>query len=240
VENQLDEARSGVESQEIQLKALREQKEQTFDNQERGQIETKIAGAIGSLVAAKSTLAVWDGARKSLELKAPRDGIVMTCPKKDEVGKQWDKEQSQPFCTIGDPNRLQVLLPVSTADHRLLREELDYSRVRQRELPATIRVQGFAGQTWDGHVDLLQESAARDVPPQLTTKFGGPLAVKQSGDGSGYTPQSQHFLVSIDIDRPDSSIHPGTLAMVKVHCRWRSCAWWTWRAIASTFDIGLL
>jgi putative peptide zinc metalloprotease protein len=240
LENRLEEARGKVDVNEVQLKSLREQKDQLADVGERGQIETKIAATSGQLSAAKNTLNIWEAATKSLVLRAPRDGIVMSSPKKDEVGKQWEKEQSHPFCTIGDPMQLQVLLPVSTADHRLLREEMDFARGKGRQVPVTIRVQGFAGQTYDGKVDLLQESEAREVPPQLTTKFGGPLAVKQSGNGGGYTPQSQHFLVSIDFNKPDSSIHPGTLAMVKVHTRWRSCAWWTWRAISSTFNVGLI
>jgi putative peptide zinc metalloprotease protein len=239
VENQLEEARSAVDVYDMQIRQMREQKEQTSDLQERGNLETKIVSAKGQWEAAKKTLQVWEEAHRSLTLKAPRDGTVMSCPKKDEVGKRWEQEQSQPFCAIGDPVRLQVLLPVPPADHRLLREELDIARGNKRDLPATIRVQGFAGTTWAGRVDLLHESEAREVPPQLTTKFGGPLAVKQTAQG-GNSPQSQHYLVSLDFLYPDTSIHPGTLAMVKIHCRPRSCAWWTWRAISSTFDLGLI
>src|SRR5262249_5196274 len=173
----------------------------------------------------------------SLVLRAPRDGVVMTCPKKDEVGKLWEKEQSQPFCSIGNPKELQALLPVSPSDYRLLKEELAHNP----NLPVTIRVQGFAEKTWKGKVDLLQESEAREVPPQLTTKYGGPVAVKPTNHpGGSYVPQSQRFLVSIDFKEPDDSIHPGTLARVKIHCRWQSCWWWTWRAVFSPLHPGLV
>jgi hypothetical protein len=30
------------------------------------------------------------------------------------------------------------------------------------------------------------------------------------------------------------------MAQVKIHCRWRSGAWWAWRTISSTFDLGLM
>jgi len=28
------------------------------------------------------------------------------------------------------------------------------------------------------------------------------------------------------------------VAQVKVHCRWRSCAWFCWRKLNSAFDLG--
>ena len=38
----------------------------------------------------------------------------------------------------------------------------------------------------------------------------------------------------------DHPIRPGTMAQVKIHCRWRTCAWWLWWTINSTFDLGLI
>jgi hypothetical protein len=52
-------------------------------------------------------------------------------------------------------------------------------------------------------------------------------------------PQAQVFLVGINFDHPDDAIAPGTLAQVKIHCEYRSAAWWTWRTISATFDLGL-
>ena len=46
--------------------------------------------------------------------------------------------------------------------------------------------------------------------------------------------------MGVDFLQPDASICPGTMAQVKVHCRWRTCAWWLWRTVASTFDLELL
>ena len=53
-------------------------------------------------------------------------------------------------------------------------------------------------------------------------------------------PQSQVYLVGIEINDPDGAICPGVLGQVKVHCEYRSCAWWIWRALSATFDLGLL
>jgi hypothetical protein len=175
--------------------------------------------------------------RDQLTLRAPRDGVVMSPPKIDEVGKQWEKDQGTPFCKIGDPTVLQALMPVPPADYRLLKEDL----AQNPGLPVTIRVQGRAELTWKGRVLQLQESEAKEVPPQLTTKFGGPLAVRPTGGQQNqYVPQAQHYLVAIEFLQRDDYIQPGTLAKVKVHCQWRSCAWWVWRTVSSTFDLGLL
>ena len=38
----------------------------------------------------------------------------------------------------------------------------------------------------------------------------------------------------------DRAVCPGTLAQVKIHCKWRSCAWWVWHKISSAFDLGLI
>jgi len=38
---------------------------------------------------------------------------------------------------------------------------------------------------------------------------------------------------------PDDTVAPGTMAQCKVHLRWRSLGWYTWRSVASALDIGL-
>jgi hypothetical protein len=53
-------------------------------------------------------------------------------------------------------------------------------------------------------------------------------------------PQSQQYLVTVNLQDADPAVCPGTLAQVKIHCRWRTAAWWVWRAISSTFDLGLI
>jgi putative peptide zinc metalloprotease protein len=178
-------------------------------------------------------------ARSRQILRAPRDGVVMGLPKVDEIGKRWDKEQETPFCSVGDPRKLRVLVPVAAADYDLVRDNFRKLRSRGEQLPVTIRVVGRDSHTWTGHVDQLPESEAKEVPMALTNKAGGPLATKPSDNPKQITPQSQVFLVGIDFEHPDATICPGVLAQVKVHCEYRTCAWWVWRTISSTFDLGL-
>jgi putative peptide zinc metalloprotease protein len=175
-----------------------------------------------------------------LTLVAPRDGVVIGLPAIDEVGKRWDKEQNTLFCSIGDKTKLRVLVPLSPADYDLLNENLARANAAQHKLEATIRVQGHDSKLWAGRISQLPKSDAKEIPVQLSNKAGGPLAVKPTSEPNKLAPQSQVFLVGIDFEKPDDSIAINTQAQVKIHCEYRSCAWWIHRTIASTFDIGLV
>ena len=173
-----------------------------------------------------------------LTLHAPRDGVVIGLPLIDEVGKRWDKEQNTLFCSIGDKTKLRVLIPLSPAEYDLLTENYKKS-TPTNPLLATIRVQGHDSKTWPGKISQLPHSDAKEIPHQLSNKAGGPLAVKPTSDPNKLAPQSQVFLVGIDFEQPDDSIAINTAAQVKIHCEYRSCAWWLYRTVSSTFDLGL-
>src|SRR5262249_38192280 len=108
------------------------------------------------------------------------------------------------------------------------------------QVPVTIRVHGRDSQTWSGRVTHLPESEAKEIPLQLSNKGGGPLAVKPGSPANHYIPQAQGFLVGGGFEPPDPAICPGTMAQVKIHCEYRTCAWWVWRTLSATFDLGLL
>jgi len=172
-----------------------------------------------------------------LVMRAPRAGIVMGAPRREEVGKLWEKDQTVAFCSVGDPTRLRMLVPVTPDDYQLLKEDSGPGR----NLPATIRVQGWGGHTWLGKVGLLPESEAQDVPLALTTRAGGPLPVKPGTRPNTFAPQNQHYLVAVDFEGAEQAgIWPGSLGQVKIHCRWHSAAWWAWRSLSSAFDLGLV
>jgi putative peptide zinc metalloprotease protein len=202
------------------------------DEEERSKLEVRIATAQGDRAKAERQEIYLNEAMSFLEFRAPRDGKIMSPPHIDEIGKRY--ERGDPFCSIGDANRLRVLMPVSPDDYRLLRHDRD----QVGDLDVDIRVRGRAEHVWHGKLSQLPEDAAKDIPVQLTNKAGGNIAVKPSSKPNTYVPQSQQYLVGIDILDSDDSICPGTLAQAKVHCRWRSCAWFCWRWFNSAFDLG--
>jgi putative peptide zinc metalloprotease protein len=109
-----------------------------------------------------------------------------------------------------------------------------------RALAVSIRAPGQGTNIYQGRIKELPASDAKDLPLPLTHRGGGPLAVKPNNDPNLNVPQSQQYLVSVDILQPDGSLVPGTIVKVKIHCRWQTGAWWCWRAISSAFDLGLI
>jgi putative peptide zinc metalloprotease protein len=241
LKNQLDEAASQVEIFTVQIAALSEQMNKTTDTAEQGKIGREIVKAKGDRALNAERIPTLEQMLRDMEIRSPRAGVVMGLPTVDDIGKTFELDPEKPFCTIGDPAELRVLVPVSTADYRLLQEDLAIRRSEKSDIAVTIRVHGHGGRTWEGKVAQMPESEAKSVPASLTTKYGGPLAFKPDPLKPGaFIPISQQYLVGIQLEEPDASLCPGTLAQVKIHCRWKSCAWWVWRAISTTFDIGLM
>jgi putative peptide zinc metalloprotease protein len=211
----------------------------TFDKDERNTVQASRTQAEGELQSAQRDL---EGLEKELErliIRAPRDGHVLGVPRPDEIGKRWDKEEGRAFCSIGDRTKLRVLMPVESADFDLVRTNL--FKYGSENLPVTIRVQGRDSKLWHGRVNPdLPSSEAKEIPLPLSSKGGGPVAVRPSSDPSKLQPQAQVFLVAIDFEDPDEAICTGTMAQVKIHNEYRSTAWWCWRAISQAIDLYLL
>ena len=53
-------------------------------------------------------------------------------------------------------------------------------------------------------------------------------------------PQTQHYLVYINIIDPDPAIAVNSMAQVKIYLRPETCLQWTWRTINDVFNIKLL
>lgn len=240
-ENQLEEARAQRDAAAVQVHALGRQIARANDAGERGKLEKERAKAQGDHDLAAQRMETAEAILKRLrEVRAPRSGIVLGLPSADEVGKYWEKEKEgePPLCGIGQPDHLRVLLPVSPADYRLL--DHDLKQAPDDPLAVTVRIHGRGIQTWQGQISQLPEAEAKDVPPALTNKYGGPLAVRPApGNPNSAVLQAQYYLVGINILDPDKALSPGVLANAKIHCRWRTGAWWVWRWVSLTFDLGL-
>ena len=125
----------------------------------------------------------------------------MSPPKIDEVGKMFEKGTS--FCSVGDPEHLRVVMPVATKDYRILEDDWEREKALGRDLGVTIRVKGSGNRIWQGRIKDLPKSDAKDVPEQLTTKYGGPIAAKPSQNPHVHAPASQQFLIYVDLIDPD-------------------------------------
>jgi putative peptide zinc metalloprotease protein len=219
--------------------ALGQQFARTNDDSERKKIGLKRTGKEADLRRLEGEVEELRKRRDSLVIRAPRDGYVMGLPRVEQIGSRFEYNQPTPFCTIGDPSQLRLVVPLRPADYRLLRED-SKALPEGQDLDVTLRVHGRDSHTWKGKLDPLPQSDAKQVPLALTERGGGPLAVKPSSDPNALEPQNQYYLATVRIVEPDRAIVPGSLAQVKVHCRWRSGAWWVWRTVNDTFDLGLM
>jgi putative peptide zinc metalloprotease protein len=167
--------------------------------------------------------------------------VVIGLPNVEDIGRSWERGQEYPFCTVGDRGKLRVLVPVHPSDMNVMREDFAKSDGR-KPIEATIRVQGRVGNLWSGKVwaNELPRSEAAEVPLPLSSKGGGHVAVRPPTGSQKLIPQAQIYLVPVDFEDPDEAVCTSTLAQVKIHCDYRSAAWWTWHTLSSVFDLGLL
>jgi putative peptide zinc metalloprotease protein len=220
--------------------ALRTQAQRVADPVERQKMESDAVGAESIARGKDDEKALYERRIERLRrLTSPIDGVIMSPPKVDEIGKMWEDFVERPVCLIGDRLRLAVLVPVEPYDHEWLRENM-LSRGDDGYLAASVRIPGRGTKSWAGRVRRLPTSSASSVPVQLTFKCGGPLAVKPDANPNMFIPQSQQYLIEVEIDEVDRTVQPGVLANVIIHCRWRSGAWWAWRYINNTLDPGLI
>ncbi len=237
---QLIEAESNLKQSLDQLKAAQAQLNGQLDPAERDQVQKTKATAQGDRIYYDGQVKTLKGAMERLTLRAPRGGVIMNPPHQDEVGKLWEKEPNIPFCTIGDPGRLRVILPVDPDEYRLLWTDRQELLKKGEDLEVTIRIQGREWHTWKGRISHLPESEAKEIPPSLSNKFGGPVPTKPSQRPDVFEPQYQQYLIDVEIIDPDQAICPGTLAQAKIHCKRRTCAWWVWHTFSKTFHFQLM
>src|SRR5262245_1081386 len=60
---------------------------------------------------------------EELRIKSPRDGVVMNLPKKEDIGKFWEGNE-KPVCTVGEPDKLRIIVPIAAYDYKLLTEDM--------------------------------------------------------------------------------------------------------------------
>jgi putative peptide zinc metalloprotease protein len=238
MEQDLEDAQSQVKQRQNAINSGTRQMNERLDPEERNMVQTSLATARGELAAYRSQSEILQKSLNQLILRAPRSGVIMSPPHPDEVGKQWEKEQNIPFCTIGDPGKLRVVVPVSPSEYRLLKRDREKLLKDGKDLEVTFRVHGRETNTWKGKIVRLPESAAKYIPASLSNKCGGPVATKPSARPDIFEPVSQQYLVYVELQNPDAAIRPGLIAQAKIHCKYRTLAWWAWHSISEAFNLG--
>jgi putative peptide zinc metalloprotease protein len=209
----------------------------------RAKLEQDLSDAKSSVKRSKDQLDRQEKQIKDSEiLRAQRPGVVMGTPKKEELNRMWDKQEGHALCTIGDPKRLRLVVAVNAADYREIRQNLERKKAESPDaafLEVSILAKNRSDHEFKGRITRVPDVDEKNLPLELTHRGGGTWATKPGGDPNVNQPMVQAFLIPVEVDDPDATLVPGTLAQAKVHVKWRSGAWWAWRSIASALDVGL-
>jgi putative peptide zinc metalloprotease protein len=176
-------------------------------------------------------------------LKAPRAGVIMNSPKKEEMFKYWDQSDAPPFCKIGDNSKIRVLVPVTPTQYREIKENLAEKKAESPNelafLDASILVSNRSDHIYQGRVTAVPNMHETNMPVGLTSRGGGPVAVRPSERQNSNEPVTQTYLIQVELMDPDGTLVPGAQAKVKIHLKWRTAASWVAQKIASALDVGL-
>lgn len=163
-----------------------------------------------------------------LVLRAPIDGTVMKLIPREQLGNLIPRGSE--LCSVGDETKLRAVFLVQPSDKHLIEENDE----------AFVRIHGRDYNYWKGHITSIANKETNEIPHQLSTKYGGDVATEtKQGEGEQKQierPQSQHFMVTVDLDESDNSIHPGVMGRVKVVVAPRTLAWRFYRYLNSTLN----
>jgi putative peptide zinc metalloprotease protein len=233
------------------LDRLDQQRASAIDARERTKIQDEMVQTTSKRNMAQSDIKGDENFQKELVITAPIDGTIGQGPKIEDIGKTIEGAQEQaqapPLFTIHSTEKLRICLPLVTSEYNQLNENMNALRAeaaktnKRRDLPVTLRVHGLGASTWKGKIARLDQSEAKFIPLPLSTRGGGPVPVHPpSNKTPGLVPQTQHYLVYIDITDPDQAITVGSMAQVKITCRPETCLSWAWRTVNNVFNLRLL
>lgn len=239
VDAKLAQAKAELEANEKYLSVLQVQRARALDPADKDKIEDTIAKTNRQVELGQVEVdALTRILKEKLIFKAPVDGVIAEAPKIADIGKQFQDDPRNPLFVIYQPGYLTACMPLTTAEFKRL---LDYTgtSAKLRSPQLVLRIHGQGMKEWTGDIKALPPAEAREIPLALTNRGGGPVAVKAGSRPEQLVPQTQHFLVYIDIQGGDDSLLPGNMAQVKIFLKPETCAQWIWRSINDIFELGL-
>lgn len=208
-----------------QIQALIQQ--QQSNGNHAGPIGQQLVKAQGELDKLENNQQLLRKQQERLVLRAPIDGTVMKLVPKEQLGNLVPRGTE--VCSVGDASKLRAVFLVQPADKDLIQDNDE----------ALVRIHGLGYNYWKGHVTSIANKETSEIPHQLSTKYGGDVATEsKQGEGSQQVerPQSQHFMVTVELDEQNVAIQPGVMGRVKVSVPSRTMAWRFYRYLNSTLN----
>lgn len=208
-----------------QIQSLIQQ--QQVSGNRTGPLGQQLVKAQGELDKLENTQQQLRRQQQRLVLRAPLDGTVMKLLPKEQLGNLVPRGTE--ICSVGDASKLRAIFLVEPGDKDLIGVNDE----------AQVRIHGLGYNYWKGHVTSIANKETSEIPHQLSTKYGGDVATEsKQGEGSQQVerPQSQHFMVTVELDEQHVAIQPGVMGRVKVAVPSRTMAWRFYRYMNSTLN----
>jgi hypothetical protein len=108
------------------IKVLEDRRRETTDQKKGGEINAEIGGLTTKWLTAKDKVESLEAVRsKDLVLRAPCSGVIGQAPAVDSVTKFFQADPNTPFCTINNPGRVRICVPLVTQEFNRLKEDLE-------------------------------------------------------------------------------------------------------------------
>ncbi|NBO92204.1 MAG: hypothetical protein EBV06_07795 [Planctomycetia bacterium] len=247
LEEKIASSRTQLETATRQARYLEKQEnEPGLGEEERFKLRQEAVRARSDEHRAEVQLESLKRQEEDLVLRAPRYGVVGQSPRREDIGKMFegarDQSNATPLFTVHPPGQLRLCMPLETSDYNQLRASYERSVAAKREpLNVIVRIHGHDSQTWRGSISRLEESEAKFIPVMLSNRAGGPVAVKApTAKSPGLVPQSQQFLIYIDIEETADAIAVNSMAQVKIYLEPETVGWWVWRKLNDLLNIRLM
>ncbi|NQT12207.1 MAG: HlyD family secretion protein [Planctomycetes bacterium] len=200
-----------------------------------------------SLFTAEQQLAEKLRNRNRLQLRAPKDGVVLPppwVPKRDSPDGRlptWAATPLEPenvecflqegtqFCLVGDPGQMEAVLVID-------QDDIDFVRVGQE---VEIKLDELPYDTFKGKIEKIAAEEMEASSRRLSAKSGGELSTETDPSSGVERPMSASYKASVSLADPKGELRIGLRGSAKIHVRPQTLGQRLWRAITRTFTFKL-
>ncbi|MCE9556494.1 MAG: biotin/lipoyl-binding protein [Planctomycetes bacterium] len=243
LDTRLEVARLRGQCEEDRAKLLTLRRERHVQNSAGKEADQQIATVEESLRSAEGQLKQRERELARMTLHSPQAGTVMPPPlvqgdshvegalpgwsgtPLDHQNQEIWMSEGQPFCYIGDPEKLEAVLVVDQADVPLVREGQEVLLLMDASAAGTRR----------GTIAEVAQVNLQASSQRLSIKHGGQLDTRSDPKSGQERPSSTSYQARVLLDNPHGVLRLGMRGEARIHVAWETLGWRLWRYLTRTF-----
>lgn len=183
--------------------------------------------------------------KKQLQVRVPRDGVVIEPPSKP-VSKAAIAEDQLPgwagnpfsavnqdayfsegdvLCVLGDPSKMEAVIVIDQSDIDLVKEGDEVELMLESAQLNSVT----------GKITRISQSEMKESPENMSLQSGGSLNTAQDETGK-VRPISTSYQATVPIEQRHVPLRASYRGKAKVHLAWRSLGWRLYRFCLKTFN----